>query len=155
MTCFKVRYCQTYVIICAVLMVQSMYLAAGFGIILWFSTGVPPFVSWFINPFKYTVIAIYEYIYIYPDVSMKPSYIGFEEAWLTCLSQKTATEAAIFQLESRKRLAFRWEKLCRLVSVAGKSTMCKWIFLFGEVIYTWGRTSIARVDYSGNLTVCH
>ena len=64
MTCFKVRYCQTYVIICAVLMVQSMYLAAGFGIILWFSTGVPPFVSWFINPFKYTVIAIYEYIYI-------------------------------------------------------------------------------------------
>ena len=60
-----------------------------FGIILWFSTGVPPFVSWFINPFKYTVIAIYEYyIYIYPDVSMKPSYISFEEAWLTCLSKK-------------------------------------------------------------------
>lgn len=86
---------------------------------------------------------------------MKPSYISFEEAWLTCLSPKTATEAAIFQLESRKRLAFRWEKLCRLVSVAGKSTVCKWIFLLWKVIYTWGRTSIARGDYSGNSTVCH
>jgi hypothetical protein len=84
MTSFKVRYCQTYAIICAVLMVQRMYLAAGFGIILWFSTGVPPFVSWFINPFKYTVIGIY----LYPDISMKPSYISFEEAWLTCLSPK-------------------------------------------------------------------
>ena len=140
-----------YVIICAVLMVQSMYLAAGFGIILWFSTGVPPFVSWFINPFKYTVIAIYEYIYIYPDVSMKPSYIGFEESLANLSVPK---KLQLRQQSSSWKAEKDWRS-------AGKSSVAwfQWlenqlcvngIFLFGEVIYTWGRTSIARVDYSGN-----